>query len=101
MHNHNLHLIMHSGDGYFAIRHGKWKLELCGGSGGWGYPTQKLARDLKLPSLQLYDVKNDIGETKNLEDKYPDVIKTLTFQTKKIIDGGRSTPGFFKKAMRK
>jgi len=91
------YLIMHSGDGYFAIRQGKWKLEFCGGSGGWGYPTQKIAKELKLPSLQLYDVENDISETKNLEDKYPDVIKTLTYQTKKIINDGRSTPGSFQK----
>ena len=91
------YLIMHSGDGNFAIRHGKWKLEFCGGSGGWGYPTQELAKELKLPSLQLYDVRNDIGETKNLEDKYPDMIKSLTNQTKRIINNGRSTPGNFQK----
>ena len=90
---HRADVIMHSGDGFFAIREGQWKLEFCSGSGGWGYPTQKLAKELKLPTLQLYNIKNDIGETKNLEEKYPALVKMLTSKINKMIDEGRSTPG--------
>jgi arylsulfatase A len=44
---HRANVIIHSGDGFFAIKEGHWKLEFCAGSGGWGYPTQKLAKELK------------------------------------------------------
>ncbi len=90
---HRSDVIMHSGDGFFAIREGQWKLTFCAGSGGWGYPTQILAKELKLPTLQLYNIKNDIGETKNLKEKYPALVKRLTLKINKVIERGRSTPG--------
>ena len=31
-------LVHHSIEGKFSIRQGRWKLELCPGSGGWGRP---------------------------------------------------------------
>jgi arylsulfatase A len=36
--------IFHSVNGSFAIRKGDWKLIMCGGSGGWSYPTQKSSK---------------------------------------------------------
>ncbi|MFT3784937.1 MAG: arylsulfatase [Tepidisphaeraceae bacterium] len=41
--------IYHSGDGYFAIREGDWKLELCAGSGGWALPTNTALKRNRCP----------------------------------------------------
>ena len=76
--------VHHSSDGYFSIRKGKWKLELCPGSGGWSYPQ---------PKSKLYDLKKDIDETTNVQHKYPEKVKELTDLLQSYVDSGRSTPG--------
>jgi len=86
-------IIMHSIDGFFAIEKDKWKLELCAGSGGWSSPTEKTAAKLKLFPLQLYNMKEDIGEKNNLAEQYPDKIKELTLLMEQIIKAGRTTKG--------
>lgn len=66
-----------------AIRSGKWKLHfphsyrtLAGGPGGRdGKPVKY--RQMRV-GLQLYDLQNDIGETTNVADKYPEVVKRST-----------------------
>lgn len=84
--------VHHSIDGRFAIRHGKWKLAVCPGSGGWSAP--RTAEELKgLPAFQLYDLQSDPGEKTNLVDQYPDVVLQLKNLLKKYILDGRSTPG--------
>jgi len=84
--------VHHSHYGAFSIRQGKWKLELCPGSGGWGYPKYKKVLDLDFPPIHLYDLENDIAETNNLYNKYPEVVRRLT----KLLDiyktSGRSVP---------
>lgn len=89
-------LVHHSSFGKFAIREGKWKLELCPGSGGWSLvapPTDDMAHKEKLPALQLYDMSVDEGEKKNLHAQHPEIVKRLTGKLKQIIADGRSTPG--------
>lgn len=87
--------IHHSVNGSFAIRKGDWKLILCSGSGGWSYPTlQDIKKEnLDLPEMQLYNLKEDIGETQNLIAEYPEKAAELKTALKKIILDGRSTPG--------
>lgn len=82
--------VHHSINGSFSIRQGKWKLELCPDSGGWSDPKPGKAKDL--PPIQLYNLAEDIGETNNLQDKYPDVVKKLTALLEKYKTEGRSTP---------
>lgn len=65
-----------------AVRSGKWKLHfphgyrtLAGRPGGKGgmpvsYSQAKIG-------LELFDLENDIGETTNVADKYPEVVKRL------------------------
>ncbi len=85
--------VHHSINGAFSIRYGKWKLELCPGSGGWSYPKPGKDDTLGMPSVQLYDLSEDIAEKKNVQDKYPDQVKRLTDLLQSYVDRGRSTPG--------
>ena len=85
--------VHHSINGSFSIRQGKWKLELCPGSGGWSYPNPAKARELNLPEVQLYDLSTDIGERKNLYNEYPEIVERLTKLLEKYVEKGRSTPG--------
>jgi arylsulfatase A len=85
--------VHHSIDGMFAIRQGKWKLELCPGSGGWSAPREADAVKQGLPPDQLYDMDADPGEQHNLAAAHPEIVKELTTLLQKQIDQGRSTPG--------
>lgn len=85
-------IVHHSIDGSFSIRKGKWKLEMCPGSGGWSDP--KPGREPEgAPKVQLYDVEEDISEKKNIYVQYPKVVEELKSLLIKYIKEGRSTPG--------
>ena len=84
--------IHHSISGAFAIRKGDWKLLLTTGSGGgWALPYEKIKTQAKL--VQLYNLKDDPGETKNLEASHADKIKELVDDLAKALKDGRTTPG--------
>ncbi|MBN2088055.1 arylsulfatase, partial [candidate division KSB1 bacterium] len=63
------------------------------GSGGWSSPRPGTDEEKDLPPVQLYDLENDIGETRNLSEQYPDVVVKLTNLLSDYIRNGRSTPG--------
>ncbi|MCH2125305.1 MAG: arylsulfatase [Pirellulaceae bacterium] len=86
-------VVHHSVNGSFAIRHGQWKLCFCPGSGGWSSPRPPQARKEELPSVQLYDLAADLGETKNLQGSKPLVVEKLTALMQRYVDQGRSTVG--------
>ncbi len=86
-------IVHHSVSGRFAIREKKWKLELCPGSGGWSDPKDIPAAKQGLPSIQLYDLAEDIEEKKNVQSEHPDVVARLTKLLEKQVADGRSTPG--------
>ena len=84
--------IHHSISGVFAIRKGNWKLILNkGAGGGWGGSWEKTKTTAKL--VQLYNMKEDPGETKNLEEAHPEVVKELVDDLAKAFRDGRTTPG--------
>lgn len=85
--------VHHSINGSFSIRKGKWKLQLCPGSGGWSYPRPQTPEAKALPAVQLYNLKKDIDETTNLQHKYPKKVKELTDLLQSYVDRGRSTYG--------
>lgn len=85
-------LIHQSIDGSLSIRKGRFKLEMCPGSGGWSDPISGQEPET-LPKVQLYDLSIDIGETKNVYDVYPDVVEELRALLKDYVLNGRSTPG--------
>ena len=79
-------------DGSLSIRQGRWKLEMCAGSGGWSYPRPGKECE-GLPPTQLYDLEADIGERHNLVAEHPDVAQRLRHLLTQYIEDGRSTPG--------
>lgn len=88
-------IVYHSINGSFAIKKGDWKLCFTQGSGGWSYPkpNEIKKQKLNLPAMQLFNIKNDVGETKNLIASNPQKAAELKGALKKIILEGRSTNG--------
>jgi len=84
--------VHHSINGSFAIRQGKWKLNLCPGSGGWSAPRPGKATKGMYP-VQLFDLSKDISEKHNVAEDHPDVVRRLTALLQQQVDQGRSTPG--------
>lgn len=85
-------MVHHSIDGSFSIRQGKWKLELCPGSGGWSDPKPG-EESASMPLVQLYDLDADITEMDNIAYDYPKQVETLRDLLKQYVLNGRSTPG--------
>ena len=69
-------IIHHSLDGMFAIRVGDWKLIEGLGSGGFTAPKRRTAKNGE-PNVQLYDLKTDPRETKNLAARHPGEVARL------------------------
>ena len=82
--------VHHSISGDFAIRKGDWKLILSKAkSGSWEMTKNNTPSKL----VQLYNLKNDIGELNNLEDSHPEKIKELVTLLSKAMRNGRTTSG--------
>lgn len=76
-----------SSNGVPALRLGSWKYIAGPGSGGWGK-----GGDQSQP-VQLYNLADDIGETKNLAAAKPEKVAEMKALLEKLITDGRSTPG--------
>ena len=76
-----------SSGGIPALRLGNWKYIPAPGSGGWG-----TGGDQSQP-VQLYNLADDLGETKNLASAEPARVAEMKALLEKIITDGRSTPG--------
>ena len=68
-------------------------MELCLGSGGWGKPGDDAALKEGLPSIQLYNLRDDIGEMSNVEGANAEVVTNLVKLLEKYVADGRSTAG--------
>lgn len=86
-------IVHHSINGSFAVRKGDWKLIFCPDSGGWSNPKPQSKEAQALPPIQLYNLKTDIGETQNVHDKHPALVKELTDLLTQYVKNGRTTPG--------
>jgi arylsulfatase A-like enzyme len=85
-------IVHHSIDGSFSIRKKNWKLEMCPGSGGWSEPIPG-HEPHDAPPFQLFDLSEDIGETNNVYNDQPIIVKELKQLLIQYIINGRSTPG--------
>jgi len=86
-------VVHHSINGSFAIREGDWKLALCPGSGGWSAPRPGRDDASALPAVQLFNLKSDVSEQQNVQERYPDIVSRLTAKLEGFVANGRSTPG--------
>ena len=85
-------IVHHALFGYYSLRKGDWKLELCAGSGSNNFPMEGSDTD-GLPTVQLYNLCHDIGERKNCAGEYPEVVSEMKRLLEQYIKEGRSTPG--------
>jgi arylsulfatase A len=80
-----------------AIRKGDWKYLDHKGSGGNSYDQAKL-KPYALPDTapnapgQLYNLKRDPGETKNLYFEHPEIVRVLKNKLEQSKKSGRSAP---------
>ena len=84
-------VVHHSSRGMFAIRQGKWKLAQGLGSGGFSLP-----RSIKPkpggPEGQLYNLEDDLAESRNLWSENPEIVERLTNLLEKYKQQGYSRP---------
>ena len=89
------HLLTQTQPRALSIREGDWKYLAHPGSGGNNYNrpdllpyvVEELAPDA--PG-QLYELKNDTGETKNLYDQHPKIVKRMKAKLDQFVASGRS-----------
>ncbi len=91
-------VIHHSVSGHFAIRQDNYKLIMCPGSGGWTAPKPNAALWKTLeaqgkPTVQLYDMTQDLGEQENLAGPMAQRVARMRALLQKQVDDGRTTPG--------
>ena len=83
-----------------AIRHENWKYLDHAGSGGndyqrggnWGMQDYAMPDSVPNAPGQLYNLAVDPGETDNLYDAHPDVVRRLKQKLREYVDSGRSAP---------
>ena len=85
-------VVHHSYTGKFALRDERWKLVLTPGSGGWTLRDTE-AVEQGLPLMQLYDMQEDPGETRNLFVEKRSRVRDMLDLLQNLVDAGRSTPG--------
>ncbi len=81
-------MIVHSAPGVFAIRKGPWK---------WieGVPVDDIKPGVRKASAsqfrpQLYNTQDDPGETKDVSEQHPEIVRELTALLTRYRDGGYS-----------
>lgn len=77
-------MVHHSSSGFYGIRSGNWKFIDGLGSGGFTNPT-RLAPEHNGPTGQLYNLKEDQMESRNLFFQYPEKVEELSALLKEIV----------------
>ncbi|WP_139959444.1 sulfatase family protein [Flavicella sediminum] len=90
-------IVHHSINGSFAYRKNNWKAVFCPGSGGWSFPRPNSKEAKALPKFQLYNLKKDMGEEDNLENKKPELLEKYRDELAQLVLKGRSTKGAVQK----
>lgn len=73
----------------YMIRDGDWKLINGLGSGGFTKPNSIKPKPGQ-PEGQLYNLRNDLGETRNLYLEKPEIVTRLKAEMRRIIDAKQS-----------
>lgn len=72
----------------YAIRKGDWKLIMPKTSGEPGWLKNKKVESGISKEIQLYNLKKDIRETKNVASEYPQITKELLKKLEEMISSG-------------
>lgn len=72
------------------IRSGDWKLINQLGSGGFTKPNRVQPSEGQ-PNGQLYNMKTDVGETKNVYAEHPEIVRRLEQEMKAIVNESDSS----------
>ncbi len=73
--------------GALALVHNNWKY--IGPQKGIAYMKLTGIETGNLPTAQLYNLKEDIGEQNNLAEKYPEKVKELAALFNQVVKGGK------------
>lgn len=93
--------VMHqgfAGNRKLAIRRGPWKYLNHTDSGGNNYETRDFLAAFKLPNTapdapgQLFNLEDDPGETTNLYQEHPEIVRELHDKLEQFKSSGRSAP---------
>ncbi len=84
-------MVQHSANGTFAVRHGRWKLILGRGSGGFTVP-RSVTPEAGEPAGQLYDLSSDPAEERNLYATEPATVARLAALLERYRAEGHSRP---------
>jgi arylsulfatase A len=83
-------IVMQAGNfSSMMIRSGDWKLINQLGSGGFSKPA-KIQPEPGGPQGQLYNLRDDPAETKNLYLQYPEIVTRLEAEMQRIEKSGHS-----------
>ncbi|MFT5128798.1 MAG: arylsulfatase A [Rhodothermales bacterium] len=84
-------IVMAAGGGTRLIRSGDWKYINALGSGGFSKPS-RVKPEPGGPTGQLYNLRDDIGETHNLFQKHPERVAEMQAALAKIIAAKQTRP---------
>jgi arylsulfatase A-like enzyme len=84
-------LVIRSGSGATSIRSGDWKFINILGSGGFTKPS-KIRPKPGEPEGQLYNLKDDLGETNNLYSQHPDIVARLEAELEQVRAATQTRP---------
>jgi len=80
-------LYYYNGTNLQAVREGNWKLHLPRTTRDqpfWSKRPSKKKGFVTLEEPRLFDLKNDVGEKRNVADRYPEVVAHLQKQAEAI-----------------
>ena len=88
------HLVHHTGGfpGRLAIRHGPWKLIPAAGAAGDAKKAAKKANAGGGAIAELYNLADDLSETKNLAAEQADQVRQISSLLERLRSEGRSRP---------
>lgn len=84
-------LAIESGGGMLTLRMGDWKLIEGRGSGGFSQP-RRVEPAADEPAGQLYDLSEDLGESRNRYQDRPELVEQMQQKLRSIEQAGRSRP---------
>ena len=78
--------------GNFGYRSGKWKLVRHDSGRAYNQRVEEPLRNTPVPPFQLFDLAEDIGESRDLSATRPEVLARMKSELSAIIAAGRSRP---------